>query len=63
MNGNEEECKFERMTHPLAAVSGRGLLRGAGIYKKKLNHMSVTLFKSKLFNILALHQKYWADGP
>ena len=34
MNGYEEECKFKRMTHPLSAVSGRGLLRGASICEK-----------------------------
>ena len=31
MNGGEEECKCEQMTHPLSAVSGRGLLRGTSI--------------------------------
>ena len=31
MNGGEEECECEQMTHPLSAVSGRGLLRGASI--------------------------------
>ena len=31
MNGGEEECDCEQMTHPLSAVSGRGLLRRASI--------------------------------
>ena len=47
VNGNEEECKSKRMTHPPSAVSGRGLLRGESICKKTNPIWSITGWNPK----------------